>query len=52
MSTWVCSDEPSNGYCGCGNTEYPAPSNAFSFKRCAFGRFYVPLMYVTSVGCC
>ena len=22
------------------------------FKRCAFGRFYVPLMYVTSVGCC
>ena len=29
---WVCFD-PSDGYCGCRNTEYPVLSSALSFKK-------------------
>ena len=41
--TWVCFDDPSDGYCGCRNTEYPVLSSALSFKKwCTFGGFYAP----------
>ena len=29
---WLCSDDPSDGYCGRRNTEYPALSNALSLR--------------------